>query len=58
LLYSFKGSPDGYGPFGLTVYNGNYYGLTNRGGAFGNGSFFESNTVGSRARPLFIPRRS
>ena len=41
MLYSFKGSPDGYGPFGLTVYNGNYYGLTNRGGAFGNGSFFE-----------------
>ena len=41
VLYSFKGSPDGYGPGGLILYNGNYYGLTNRGGLYDGGSVFE-----------------
>ena len=41
VLYSFKGSPDGYGPGGIIVYDGNYYGFTNRGGAYGGGAVFE-----------------
>jgi len=43
VLYSFKGSPDGAGPWGTLIQDakGNMYGTTSQGGAYGLGTVFK-----------------
>lgn len=49
ILYSFKGSPDGYGPVGGLIpdQNGNLFGVTAQGGAHGLGTVFELSPNGT-----------
>lgn len=48
VLYNFTGTPDGANPTSrLTLNNGNLYGTTYYGGAYGNGSVFELSPSGS-----------
>jgi uncharacterized repeat protein (TIGR03803 family) len=49
ILYSFKGSPDGANPEGglFRESDGNLYGTTSTGGAYGKGAVFEMDTTGT-----------
>ncbi|HLV79315.1 MAG TPA: choice-of-anchor tandem repeat GloVer-containing protein [Chthonomonadaceae bacterium] len=48
ILHSFSGNPDGANPFGVLVQDssGTLYGVTNGGGANGNGAIFKVTTGG------------
>jgi uncharacterized repeat protein (TIGR03803 family) len=48
VLHTFTGTPDGYGPGPLTKYtDGNFYGVTNTGGANNAGSVFKITPTGT-----------
>jgi len=49
VLYSFQGSPDGWGPGGAVAYDtaGNIYGETPDGGTHGQGTVYELSRAGS-----------
>ena len=49
ILYSFKGSPDGFGPSGglISDQSGNLFGVTSQGGANGLGTVFELSPNGT-----------
>jgi len=48
VLNSFTGTPDGASPTSrLTLHNGNLYGTTKTGGAYGNGSVFQLSPSGN-----------
>ena len=51
VLYGFTGSPDGAVPFAGLVLDaqGNLYGTTKDGGAYGSGTVFELNTTGKES---------
>lgn len=50
ILHRFRGTldhgPDGYWPISILTYNGTLYGITEYGGATGNGSVFSITTAG------------
>jgi uncharacterized repeat protein (TIGR03803 family) len=50
VLYSFTGGPDGANPLGTLVRDktGNFYGVTNAGGANGNGVVYRFSTTGQQ----------